>query len=305
MDKINRRVLTTGLLSGAMSFATAGIAQSPVPALATQFAGFPGETNTGPVAHTIFQDYTGNYEVRTDNAVVSGLRVTGAIVVHANNVTVQNCVVNGSGQLWCVGVPGELGNKNLKVLNCRLYGVPVKDSRDASHLLDGVYNAIEVGFCEIYGCENGVDGGGSLYMHDNYIHDFADWGEDHDDGLQTYGWDHTGGLRVIHNTIVGIETGGAFSPTRWRGASSCLALSDGQFDMTIDGNLFFGGSYTIYGPSQHGASPVNVHVTNNRFSRRYYPRCGAYGTHSGFNRNGPGFLWSGNVWHETGAIIPP
>lgn len=42
MDKINRRVLTTGLLSGAMSLATAGIAQSPVPTT-TRFAGFPDE----------------------------------------------------------------------------------------------------------------------------------------------------------------------------------------------------------------------------------------------------------------------
>src|SRR5262245_28293851 len=67
---------------------------SPIP------SGFPDSTNTGPVPGTIFQDFTGNYEVRKDGAVINGLRVTGSISVHANDVTIQNCEVNASGQLW-------------------------------------------------------------------------------------------------------------------------------------------------------------------------------------------------------------
>ena len=167
-------------------------------------------------------------------------------------------------------------------------------------------NAAEVSFTEIYGVENALTGG-SNYIHDNYIHSFARWiaADDHTDGLQTYGWSGAGGLRVIHNTIIAITTGGDYTPTNYGAGSSAIALSEGMHDLIIDSNFFAGGTYTLYGPSQQGSAPANVHVTNNRFSRRYFPKCGKFGTHAGFNRNAPGFLWSGNVWHETGRTVGP
>jgi len=124
-------------------------------------------------------------------------------------------------------------------------------------------------------------------------------------GRRLFVFTGTGGMQIIHNTIISIETGGDFTPTKWQGGSSAIALIDGQHDLTIDNNLLAGGSYTVYGPSQHGAAPSNVRVTNNRFSTKYYPKCGAYGTHAGFNKAAPGFVWSGNVWHESGRTVFP
>src|SRR5262249_30053599 len=149
--------------------------------------------------------------------------------------------------------------------------------------------------------------GGSVYMHDNYIHDFADWiaYDNHTDGLQTYGHAGEGGLRGIHNTIIGIITGGDFTPMNYIAGSSAIALIDGMHDLTIDNSFLAGRTYTICGPSQSGGSSANVRVTNNRFSRQYFPKCGEFGTHTGFNWNAPGFLWSGNVWHESGQPIGP
>ena len=229
--------------------------------------------------------------------------VTGSISVYANNVTIQNCEVNASGQLWGIS---QVSGSGLKVKNCRVYGIPSKSDRNATHVLDGIRNAAEVSFTEIYGVENALTGG-SNYIHDNYIHSFARWiaADDHTDGLQTYGWSGAGGLRVIHNTIIAITTGGDYTPTNYGAGSSAIALSEGMHDLIIDSNFFAGGTYTLYGPSQQGAAPANVHVTNNRFSRRYFPKCGKFGTHAGFNRNAPGFLWSGNVWHETGRTVGP
>lgn len=264
---------------------------------------FPNSSNTGPTAGTVFQDFAGIYEIRQDNAVINGLRVTGAISVYANNVTIQNCEVNATGELWGIA---QVSGSGLKVKNCKIYGIPSKTDRKATHLLTGVDNAAEVSFTEIYGVENGVTGG-SNYIHDNYIHDFAEWiaADDHTDGLQTYGWAGAAGLRVIHNTIISITTGGDFTPIKYGGGSSAIALSEGMHDLIIDSNFFAGGSYTLYGPSQKGGAPANVQVTNNRFSRHYFPKGGAYGTHTGFNRNAPGFVWSGNVWHETGETVRP
>jgi hypothetical protein len=185
-------------------------------------------------------------------------------------------------------------------------GFPTRPTRDRSQARSCVGNATEVSFTEIYGVENAITGG-SNYLHDNYIHNFARWiaGDDHTDGLQTYGWSDAGGLRVIHNTIIAITTGGDYTATKYGAGSSAIALSEGMHDLTIDSNFFAGGTYTLYGPSQAGSAPVNVHVTNNRFSKQYFRQCGEFGTATGFNRKAPGFLWSGNVWHETGLPVRP
>ena len=266
-------------------------------------SGFPNSTNTGPTAGTVFQDFKGNYEVRQDGAVINGLRVTGSILVYADNVTIQNCEVNASGQIWGIR---QLSGSGLKVRNCRVFGLPSKTDRNATHVLDGISAAAEVSFNEIFGVENAVTGG-SNYIHDNYIHGFARWiaADDHTDGLQTFGWAGAGGLRVIRNTIIATTTGGDYTPANYGAGSSALALAEGMHDLIVDGNFFAGGTYTLYGPSQGGSAPANVQVTNNRFSKHYFPKGGYYGTHTGFNRKAPGFVWSGNVWHETGQPVRP
>jgi hypothetical protein len=262
-------------------------------------AGFPNASNTGPVPETVFTNFTGLYVVNTDGAVINGLRIKGAILVRANNVTVQNCEVDASGEIH--GVVQESGT-GLIVKHCRVYGIPVQADRQGTHVLTAVSTEGEIAYCDISGVDNGIQSG-RAYIHDNYIHDMAQWSGDHTDGIQTYGNAGVGGMRIIHNTIVGIATGGDFTPSNWSGTSSAIALSEGMHDLTIDRNLLCGGSYTIYGPSQAGAAPANVHVTNNRFSTQYFPKVGAFGPYHGFNGSAFGFLWTGNVYHESGQTL--
>jgi len=251
----------------------------------------------------MLRDFVGQLEIKQRGATVEGLRVTGSILVYADDVTIKNCEVNASGQIWGIR---QVEGSGLKVTNCRVFGAASKTDRKSTHVLDGISNATEVSFCEIYGVENAVTGG-SNFIHNNYIHSFARWiaNDDHTDGLQTYGWAGAGGLRVVHNTIIGITAAGDFTPSQYGAGSSAIALSEGMHDLTIHNNFFAGGTYTLYGPSQAGGFPPNIHVTNNRFSRRYFPKSGYYGTHTGFNRRAPGFVWTGNVWHETGQVVPP
>jgi hypothetical protein len=262
--------------------------------------GFPDATNTGPAPGTVFQDFSGVYEVQDDNVVLNGLRVTGSIIVHGDNVTIQNCEVDATGQIWGILADGA----GVIVTHCHVYGVPSPTNYEGTHVLTGVDGVAELAYSNIHGVENAV-GGGTNHIHDNYLHDFANWfvHDNHTDGVQTYGSAGAGGLRVVHNTIIAIETGGDFTPTNYQGASSAVALSEDMHDLTIANNYLAGGSYTLYGPSQAGASPANVHVTSNRFSTAYYPNCGAFGTHTGFAGNAPGFQWSGNVWHESGLPV--
>ena len=264
---------------------------------------FPHATNTGPPPGTVMEDYTGLYEVRTEGAVVNALKVTGAILVYANDVTIQNCEVDATGEIW--GIAG-MDVSGLIVKNCRVYGVPSRTDHDGTHVLVGIEGADEVAYCDIFGVENSVSSG-SGHIHDNYLHDFPRWiaNDDHTDGLQTYGHAGAGGLRFVHNTVLALLTGADYTPTDYGAGSSAIALSEDMHDLVIDNNLMAGGSYTMYGPSQAGSAPANVHVTNNHFSTEYYPGCGFYGVHTGFDSSAPGFEWSGNVFHETGEPVGP
>jgi hypothetical protein len=267
--------------------------------------GFPDASNTGPRAGTTFTDFTGDLVITTNGAVVSGRRTTGgSIIVNANNVTVTDCIVNCSGRT--AGIVQGDGRTGLLVQYCEVFG-DGGPNRASSHVLAGIHGkqGFEAAFNEIYGCENAfINGNG--YIHDNYAHDFANWpstADDHTDGIQTFGFAGNGGLRVIHNTFIGVETQGQRTPTNYASTSSCIALSQDMFDVTIENNFFAGGSYTLYGNAQAGGSPVNTVVRNNRFSRAYFPAVGLFGTHSGFASGAPGFVWTGNVIHETGATV--
>jgi hypothetical protein len=62
-----------------------------------------------------------------------------------------------------------------------------------------------------------------------------------------------------------------------------------QTNRVIDNNLVAGGGYTIYGGANPGgAQTSNIRITNNRFSRIYFPRGGYYGHATAFDPSGPG-----------------
>ena len=277
---------------------------------------FPNALNTG-VQSGITLTPSGSIEVGTNGAVIQNLDVTGSITVAANNVTVRNCRVNCGGQLYGVFTrdavnPGETWS-NLVIEHCEIHTNPDPVDRENTRCPNGIggRGVTEVSFCNIHGMENAVSNG-TAYYHDNYFHDFAIWltpggggDTDHTDGVQTFGYAGTSGLRIEHNTIIGICTqGGLASDTNWIHGSSCIALSESMSDVTIKDNLLMGGSYTIYGNSQSGGTSINTVVTGNRFSFEHGTAGDNFGTHLGFNTSSSGFVWDNNRNHETDAIIP-
>ena len=55
----------------------------------------------------------------------------------------------------------------------------------------------------------------------------------------------------------------------------------------------------MYGGANPGRwTPHNIVITNNRFSPMYYPHSGSYGPTASV-ANGPGDIWSGNIWDMT------
>lgn len=245
--------------------------------------------------------------VTTTGAIIENFDVTGTITVNASNVIIRNCKVNGSGQNFCIGQ--QAGFTNMLVTRCEVYGVPITFNRPASHVLTAIAadfdNAMtaEVSYCNVHGIENAI-GGAKLYVHDNYLHDFAIWqvggDTDHTDGVQSGANTGAGGQTIVHNTIIAFCTSGDLAPLP---GSSCIALQTDMHDVLIENNLLSSGSNTLYGNAQNsGGSSVNTIIRNNRFSN-YYASFGG-GVFSGFNQASSGFVWSGNVVHETGATVP-
>ncbi|TDD98957.1 right-handed parallel beta-helix repeat-containing protein [Jiangella asiatica] len=67
------------------------------------------------------------------------------------------------------------------------------------------------------------------------------------------------------------------------------------------------GSYCTYAGSLDAKEhPVaeDVRYIDNHFGQKYFDTCGRYGPVSGRDSNGgPGFVWEGNVWADTGKLI--
>lgn len=270
-------------------------------------SGFPDATNTGPAPGTTFTPFSGNMNVTTPGAIIENFDVTGTITINASNVTVRNCKVNASGQLY--GIGQQAGFTGLFVHHCEVYGVPINANRPASHVLTAIAidfdNAMtaEIAFCNVHGIENAI-GGAKLNIHDNYLHDFAIWqlagDTDHTDGVQSGGNSGAGGQTIVHNTIIAFCTGGDLAPAV---GSSAIALQTDMHDVLISNNLLASGSNTLYGNAQNGTgSSVNTQVINNHFSNVYASFGG--GVFSGFKQTDAGFVWSGNIVHETGATVP-
>ena len=93
------------------------------------------------------------------------------------------------------------------------------------------------------------------------------------------------------------------------GTSSALSFY-GDFeqvrDALVERNLFNGGGFCVYAGSVDGKPyPVaaNTRFVDNHFGRDLTDQCGWYGPVTAY-RAGNGNAWSGNVWHDTGAVVP-
>jgi hypothetical protein len=66
-------------------------------------------------------------------------------------------------------------------------------------------------------------------------------------------------------------------------------------NLTISNSLLAGGGYTIYGG---GSTATGVTVTNNHFSRIYYPNGGHFGLSAAMNWDATD--WTANIWDDSG-----
>jgi len=103
-------------------------------------------------------------------------------------------------------------------------------------------------------------------------------------------------MTIRHNTILN-----KFDQTD---AISLFQDFGGEANRLITDNLVAGGGYTIYGgDNERFGKTSNIKITNNRFSKIYYPNGGSYGPIAAFDASGSGNVMSGNYWDNNLAPV--
>lgn len=226
----------------------------------------------------------------SSGAVAENLVIAGNIEVEGSAVTVRNCWVRATGEIWGIGLRhtagvvvqnvqiGEIGKPRLLVGVKDIYG----DSRGTVIQASNIVNASTA--IQIY--EGRIEG--------NYLHDPAMVAGDHVNGVTSNGG--TGLLEIRRNTI--------FNPIEQTDAIGLFQDFGIEANRLIENNLLAGGAYVLYaGDNRRFGRTNHIVVRGNVFSKRFFPNGGAFGPVTAFDPAGVGNAWADNVWDETGESV--
>jgi hypothetical protein len=270
--------------------------------------GYPDATNTGPPPGTALKsvpeqvskgtgwhwDSRGWVDVDGKDAVFAGYSVNANVDVTASGVTVADNVIRGSGGI--IGVSIRHATGTVVAHNIISGPTPAGGSDRMLVAVKDIYgdeSGTQVLGNNIYDVSTGVQTDSGL-IADNYIHDLGFAEGDHLNGTTS----NAGGtlLTISHNTVLNS-----------RDQTDAVSLFEDfgtQSDRVIDDNLLAGGGYTIYGGANPGGKATsNIKITNNRISTIYFSDGGAFGPLAAFDFDGPGNVFSGNVWDNSGEPV--
>jgi hypothetical protein len=254
-------------------------------------AGWPTAANTGVPAGTNLTP-SGPLTITDAGAVVDGLLVDGSITVRANNVTIRNTKIVGGG----------IDNGNGEVAGTLIQDVEIDGGSDSGFLAGISYSGFTVMRANIHHVGVGVHANSDVVMQDSYVHDIVVEGDPANGGSHNEAFLSNGGTNI---TVTNNRLSSGDEPN----VSSALSLYGdfGRIDnVLVQGNLFNGGGYCVYGGSVPGKPyPIatNTRFIANTFGREMSPGCGGYGPAIDF-RPGGGNVWTGNVWVDGGAVTP-
>lgn len=266
-----------------------------VTTLAGSASAFPDATNTG------YQPTGVTLHACTSPITVSGTydscQFNSGVDVRANNVHITRSLINGQIEAYS-GSSGQQSGLVISdtTINC---GCQSNGSNGTPAAIEEAnYTLLRV---NLSNSGHGAAVKTNVTIQDSYIHGLGGNTQDHKDGI--YAGDGTN-VTIRHNNIECNDGSSA-------GCTSAIGLLTDFSDITfyvIDNNLLNTiGSYCFYGSGgpQKQFSSNNITFTNNHFGRKNYPNCGFYGPVTYFDVTKPGMVWSGNVWDDTGASVPP
>jgi len=232
-----------------------------------------------------------------DGQVISGMDVTGNIRIQHDDVTVRDSRVNFTST----------------------YGLEVQRKADGSCPVGTLFEYIELNGALADESDVPLYGNGCAWTLDRaYVHDvgraikvvndnvvsnsYVVSSRTGDSGSHRGAVGNNGGRdNMLINNVLICEGSGCSAAIPMYGD---VAAVDG---MLVQGNLIATtGSYCAYGGSVEGMpypNGSNIRFLDNRFSAQFFDTCGRYGVISGFEQGVRGNVFTGNVWHETGATI--
>ncbi|MBH5398275.1 right-handed parallel beta-helix repeat-containing protein [Bradyrhizobium sp. CNPSo 4010] len=243
---------------------------------------YPDATNTGVPAGTALTPHIGDLVVTTAGAVISGLDITGSVIIKAPNVTVENCKITSTDFAVVNIYDGITGTT---IQNCTISGTGAGPQGQ-----NGIGGSGTFLNNNIYGTENGINVEGSnTVIKGNYIHDLNDsaGAAGHYDGIQVDGGFNN--VTISQNTVFGRDT-------------SCIFICNdfGPMDnIVVDRNLLLGqndaaATIYVYEKADNPAQITNVQVTNNVLGKGYWFWANTQLTEP---------VWTNNIDYGTGQIV--
>jgi hypothetical protein len=158
--------------------------------------GFPTDATTGPEVGGLNEDdltpsgVNGKWTITQDGTVIDGRYHNGIVEVNADNVTIRNSVICGTGVLLV-----KSNGQGLVVENSIIRGErgTVQDAATGTPCQAAFgYSNYVIRRSEISGCNDGLKAGGVVEVHDSWFHDnyanrFGSGAGTHNDTVQSVG----------------------------------------------------------------------------------------------------------------------
>ena len=183
--------------------------------------GYPDASNTGVPAGTTLTPTPG-FTAGTNNAVYSGLDISGTVRVTASNVTIKNSRISHVDFFGIDMEPGGSATIEDVEIDCGRAGT--------KGIVDENFTAIRV---NIHNCEDGAFIGEHATIKDSYIHDLATSPDAHNDGIQAM---DAINVTIEHNRIYGVDTSAIFLNANTGGPLARNTI--------VKDNLLAGGGWT-------------------------------------------------------------
>lgn len=258
----------------------------------------PAYNNVGSTTPCSSLPSSGSVTVSTSGQTVQNLDIAGTLDISADNVTVKNvCVLANGGDNYDTGPSAAVSmeGNNDTIENSTFGGA--NDTTQAIQQAIASSGSNDVASSDIiHNCSECIHT--SLTVNDSYVAITdatvtGSYGEDHYEDW--YFSDDT--ISANHDTLLNKhdQTAVIF------GGSGAKADNH----ITLTNSLLGGGGYMLYpygNSSSVGSGTMNI--SNNRFTRAYYPNGGFYGVdayiYCGANAQQ---IWSNNVWDDNNALV--
>jgi hypothetical protein len=242
----------------------------------------------------------GSLTISGNNVTVSGVLINGMVTMTGKNDTLQNSQVICGG---CSTAVTEGNSTNASSNNWVKYTtISGSNSGCGNEITNAAigYNYLNAVGVYVYWAAEGINGSDEN-LQDSYIQSntFCTNPLDHTEPVNAGDGNGSDAQELVqHDTLDNPES---------QTAAFITGGSWGQLVNThVTDNLLIGGGYTVYccETSAWGVNskPVNTSVTNNRFSRKYYPNGGGYGPVAEMDTSDT--TYTGNIWDDTKSAVP-